>query len=118
MKFWTVLCTEIDTDEDIPYSGWQSWVKRSATDAEIVFAQIKKNYEAGIIRRVVMLCTEFDCGNSLVETETLYSLRHPLQKKVIYNKQKKKEVVKEEELPKYNPGMANWEAIHNLFKAP
>jgi len=117
MKFWNLLATSVDSNEDIPYNKWQIWNRKSIDEAMVSFGQLKLSWEAGDYRRVILVEVDFSCDTGVSTTSTIHMLRHPLQKKVIYNKQQKKNVVKEVELPKYTPifGEPNWVEVHNIF---
>jgi hypothetical protein len=88
MKFYNVLVTTYDQNDDIPMQNWQHWMRKSEAEAMGIISQLMPQYDAGEYRRMMVVANEFDCTTGAWKGNLLYSVRHPVQKKVIYNQQK------------------------------
>ena len=114
MKFWTIHATSIDTDKDIPYSSWNTWSRKSLNEAESTWQHVYPDWAKGTMRRLLMVEHTFDCETGVYASAILKSLRHPTQKKVIYNQQVKKEKPVEKQ---HNPvNELDWAALAAIFK--
>lgn len=112
MKQFFVYATSIDREGDIPIGSWVVWNRKTLAEAEASFNNVMPEYNAGNTRRALMIEQNFDCDTGVLESKVLKYLRHPLQKKVIYNQK----AVDAEKKAKPVYGELDWQAIHNLFK--
>lgn len=114
MKQFFIYATSIDKEGDIAPGQWVSWTRKTLAEAEHTILNMMPEYNAGNTRRLLMIEQNFDCDTGVLESKVLKYLRHPLQKKVIYNQ--KVGGTEKKTKPVYNPGDLDWAAIHALFK--
>ena len=109
MNYYNILVTSVDCNEDIPIQEWQQWFRKDLATAEGTYAQLLPQWQSGDFRRLLLIENSYDCVTGAVSSKLIKAVRHPIQKKVIYNKQKP--------IPKaVEPmGEVNWAALAQKF---